>query len=494
MCESRTTSDAHHDTLTPEHDVSLPLVLDLDGTLIATDILAETLLIYVKSNPLRIVLVMLWLFKGRAHLKRRLAHAVVLDIERLPLRDEVVAYAQREVDAGRAAYIATASDVGVAERLKARLPFVGEVIGSDGVLNLKSAAKAATLKAKFPEGFAYVGDAAADLPVWEAAQEAIFVGGSAGVRRRLERLKGPVASIPLARLRPREWVKALRLHQWAKNSLIFVPVVLGGQTQSFAAWFACFLGFLSMGVLASATYVLNDLIDLHDDRGHWTKRHRAFASGRISIGVGLAVVPLGLIAGLGLGYLAKELPAVLMLCGYLAVTLSYSFGLKRVPVLDVVILAGLFTLRIALGAICAGVAWSPWLLVFSMFIFSSLSFAKRVTEIARLKARGGDQLSGRGYVAADEPFVLAMGVSLSSAAVFVMVMYLIQEAFHAEFYRAPQFLWTLPCILALWLGRIWLLCGRGELHDDPVVFAVRDKTSLALGGLLAASLALAVFF
>jgi 4-hydroxybenzoate polyprenyltransferase len=247
-----------------------------------------------------------------------------------------------------------------------------------------------------------------------------------------------------------------------------------------------------MGVLASTTYVLNDLVDLREDRLHWSKRTRAFASGRISIGAGLALIPFGLVAGLALSYAANGLSSLAALGLYLAITLSYSFGLKRVPILDVVLLAGLFTLRLAIGVVCSDVAWSSWLLVFSMFVFSSLSLAKRATEISRLKASGGVGLAGRGYLAADEPFVFAMGVSLASAAVLIMVMYLIAEAFQAKFYRTPAFLWTIPCGLGLWLGRIWLLCGRGQLDDDPVVFAVRDKISLVLGSVLFISLVASV--
>jgi 4-hydroxybenzoate polyprenyltransferase len=472
--------------------IATPLVLDLDGTLIATDILYESLLLFVRANPLNLFRALAWVFKGRAHLKHKLAQAVDLDVGRLPLREDVVSYAQAQVAGGREAYIATASDVDVAARLRGRLPFISGVIGSDGVVNLKSKAKAAALTARFPGGFTYVGDAPADLAVWAQASEAVFAGRSRALRRKLEQTKGPVLALPAKRTGLRDWAKALRLHQWAKNGLIFAPILLGGRILSAPAWIACLLGFLGMGCVASATYVLNDLIDLNDDRGHWSKRERAFASGKISIPVGLGVIPFGLIVGLGLAYAAAGTPAVLMLGAYLAATLGYSFGFKRVAILDVAVLAGLFTMRLAIGVVCAGVAWSAWLLVFSMFVFGSLSFAKRATEISRLKAKGGDRLPGRGYIAADEMVVVATGVSLASAAVFVMVMYLIQVAFHAEFYREPRLLWAFPGVLALWLGRIWLLCGRGELDDDPVVFAVRDKISLALGAVIALALAAAI--
>jgi 4-hydroxybenzoate polyprenyltransferase len=427
-------------------------------------------------------------------LKRKLADAVKPDFETLPLREDVVAYARAQAETGREVFIATAADLVLAQGVAQRLPFFKGVIASDGRTNLKGRHKAAALSARFPDGFAYVGDARPDLKVWEAAQEAVFVGGSSSLHGQVERLMGR----PVPWLRPpavslKAWIKALRLHQWAKNSLIFVPLVLGGAVWSEQAWLSCLLGFLGMGALATATYVINDLLDLENDRRHWAKRKRAFASGLISIPVAVAIIPLGLAIGLTLGWLGGAGPMLLVLGVYLATTLSYSFGLKRAPILDIVLLAGLFTLRLAAGVVCADVAWSNWLLVFSMFIFGSLSFAKRHTELARLKSIGGEHLAGRGYVVQDEPLILAMGVSLASAAVLVIVMYLMEEAFRARFFGAPWALWSLPVVLALWLGRIWLLCGRGQLHDDPVVFAIRDKISLGLGAFLVLSVATAAF-
>jgi 4-hydroxybenzoate polyprenyltransferase len=278
------------------------------------------------------------------------------------------------------------------------------------------------------------------------------------------------------------------LHQWSKNSLIFVPLILGGKLGSAEAWLSCLCAFLAIGIVASSTYLLNDLLDLESDRAHWTKRNRALASGRISIFTGLMLAPLGILLGLALGYWACGPFALLFLAVYLGVTIAYSLRLKRIPILDAAILATLFTLRLALGMVSADVRWSPWLLVFSMFIFGSLSLAKRLTEIIGLKGRSGHELGGRGYVVADEPLVMALGVSLSSASIFVII----EEAFQADFYRAPVFLWALPVILIIWLGRIWLLCGRGQLHDDPVVFAAKDKVSLSFGGLILLSIFAAV--
>ena len=304
--------------------------------------------------------------------------------------------------------------------------------------------------------------------------------------------------VEATRLPPRraelgDCVKLLRLHQWAKNGLIFLPLMLGGALFSGAAWLNCILGFLAMVLIASGTYVLNDLVDLQSDRRHWSKKTRAFASGLVSIPLGLVLAPACVVAGLALGALAGQWARMALLAGYLVTTVAYSLVIKRTPILDAMTLAGLFTLRLAVGVVAAQVLWSPWLLVFSMFIFSSLSFAKRSTELGRMAAAGLERMPGRGYVKADAPLVFALGVSLPTAATFVLVMYLIQDAFRHEFYRFPGALWTMPVVIALWTGRIWLLCGRQDLHDDPVLFAIKDKVSLLLGAAGALGVGVAVF-
>ncbi len=310
-------------------------------------------------------------------------------------------------------------------------------------------------------------------------------------RRLIEAMPQTAAQRPDARAVPTRggvasaWAAALRLHQWSKNLLLFAPLLLGGGGSDIGAWTACLIGFAAMGCLASATYVLNDLLDLAEDRAHGSKRHRPFASGRLPPRAGLVFVPFGTAAGLALGWMAGGPAAAAMLLAYLALTLAYSLRLKREPVLDVIALGGLFTLRLVLGVVCARMAWSPWLLVFSMFLFTSLSFAKRYAELERLTGQATAMIAGRGYGARDKPVVLALGVALACAAVLVLVTYLTGEAFRAPFYRDPHLLWGLPVTLTVWLGRVWILCGRGELPDDPTAFAVRDRTSLMLGAIVA---------
>ncbi|WP_271200688.1 UbiA family prenyltransferase [Methylopila turkensis] len=467
-----------------------PLAVDVDGTLIRGDLLAEQALVFLR-NPLRIFTLLFWMLKGRAALKRRLSESVEIDVEALPVNEELVAFIEAERAKGREIHLATASDALVAAKLAARFGFVDGVIASDGVSNLKGEAKAAALTKRFPGGFAYAGDAAADLPVWRAARETVVVGARASTLKAAEAIRPPLAVIPRPRIGARTVAKAARVHQWAKNALVFVPMVLGGKALDLETWAVTLAGFVLLGILASSTYLLNDLWDINDDRRHWSKRDRAFASGRLPIAAGLAAAPIGILIALG-GAALIGWGAFFALLGYLVVTLAYSFRLKQVAVLDVFTLAGLFTMRLVVGVALAGVVASPWLLVFSMFIFASLSFAKRHTEMVRVALAGKDKAAGRGYIAADAPFLICMGTATGMSAVLVMVLYIFNEAFPAGMYQTPGALWAFPCVLFLWLGRVWVLSGRDELHDDPVAFAVRDRPSIALGVVMALAFVAAI--
>jgi 4-hydroxybenzoate polyprenyltransferase len=282
----------------------------------------------------------------------------------------------------------------------------------------------------------------------------------------------------------------MRPHQWAKNALVFVPLILAGLVSHVDAVYATACAFLALGLVASSTYLVNDIWDLADDRSHWSKRNRPLASGRLPLATALTAVPIGLFAGLAVASLAGPATVAVVLI-YLAVTLLYSFALKRIPVLDGFVLASLFTLRLGAGIVASGAPPSPWLLVFAMFLFASLSFAKRHTEVARVIERGGTEVRGRGYKAMDLPLIMGIGMATGVAAVLIMVLYIINDAFRQSFYGNTAWLWGFPSILFLFVCRIWLKCGRGELHDDPVAFAVTDRPSLALGAALMVCFALA---
>ncbi|WP_436643587.1 UbiA family prenyltransferase [Microbaculum sp. FT89] len=473
---------------TPASEIPVPLVLDLDRSLIRCDVLHETALAFLRRNPLGVFTLMRWLMQGRAVLKRKLAEAVTVDVDSLPVNHDLADYAAAEKAKGRTVVLATASDLFVATRIAKRFAFIDRVVASDGVTNLKGAAKAETLCEMFPDGFTYAGDSAADLAVWKRAASVVVVEASPTVARKAARL-GPVeASFPRPSV-ARAMVKSARLHQWAKNALVFAPLVLGGQFANPAAWANAVLAFVAIGVLASTTYLLNDLFDLPDDRQHWSKRERPLASGRLPVATAVAALPVGFAVAFALAAMVGATAAG-VLAVYLVVTVAYSMQLKRQPIVDAFTLAVLFTLRLGLGVVAASVVVSPWLMVFSMFLFASLSFAKRHTEAERMATLGELRIAGRGYLSSDGPLILSMGVSSGLGAVMIMVLYLINDAFPGGLYANPVWLWAFPPILFLWIGRIWLLCQRGELNDDPVAFAVRDRTSILLGlGIVAAFLA-----
>lgn len=473
----------------PEPKSSVPLLVDLDGSLIRTDLLLESALAYVAAQPLRLFNLVVWLLKGRAYLKRKLAEAASLDLDLIPLNDEVVALATEAKRAGRQVFLVTASDEQLASKIAARFPFLDGVISSDGIRNLKGRNKAATVNERFPDGYDYVGDSAADLHVWRDARHVVAVSPSSATLRKVTALKKPLTVIE-GKSRIGALIKAARLHQWAKNMLIFVPALLSGTIANPATVLKCVFAFLALGLVAVGTYLINDLLDIAHDRRHWSKRFRPIATGDLPIGTALVAAAVSIAAGLAIGA-AVGLGVFIGITVYLVLTLSYSIHIKRLPILDVVVLATLFTLRLAIGIAAAQVFASPWLLVFSMFLFTSLSVAKRNTEIQRTAAKGETIVPGRGYVVADAPLALVLGVATGTASVLIMVLYLIFDAFNHEFYGNPNWLWWFPLILFIWVGRIWLISQRGELNDDPVAFALKDRQSLMLGAVMATAFVLA---
>lgn len=472
-------------------DQTIPLVLDLDGTLIRTDSLQEQALGLIRRKPFAIFKLVAWVFAGRVVLKERLAAAVPLDPEFLPVNEDVVALAQREAAKGRKIVLATAAHADTARPFLQRFPFITELLATEGTLNLKGKAKAEALSKRFPEGFDYAGDSRADLEVWKHARNAIPVGASSSTVRKARKS----ANVTEVITRPavlKAFIKCLRPHQWAKNMLVVVPAILSGRIIDPSTLLPLALAFFALSLTASATYVFNDLWDLQDDRQHWSKRRRPFASGALSLPTGIAGAMICFVAGLVLALLAG--PAVLLwVLVYVAVTLTYSLWLKRKVIHDAMTLASLFTLRLVVGMVAVSAVPSPWLFVFSMFFFTSLAFAKRHTEIARVIEKGGFWVNGRGYRASDLPLVLAAGISSSIAAVVIMVLYIIEDAHQQSFIKNGDWLWALPPLIFLISSRIWVVCQRGELDDDPVVFVVKDKVCLAYAGMAGISFFLAWF-
>ncbi len=287
-------------------------------------------------------------------------------------------------------------------------------------------------------------------------------------------------------------IESLRLHQWAKNALVFAPMILGGEIEEAGLWLSVCLAFIAMGLVSSSSYLVNDILDAAADRRHWSKRARPIASGRLSRRTGWIIAAFGLAAGLALGaFVSIAVFGVLLL--YVALTLAYSLYVKRIPLLDGFLLAILFTLRLGVGTAAAMLEPSPWLFVFSLFLFTSLSMAKRYVELARTPGRRKGTIAGRGYRPADAPLVMGVGLAAGISAVIIMIFYIIEDAYRESFDGNPLSLWGFPPIVFLLVCRIWLVTMRGEMHDDPVKFMLSDRTSYALGLALAVCFAFAWF-
>lgn len=470
---------------------AIPLCVDLDGTLLRTDTLHEAYLQLLRRQPLRALALLRFIPKGKAVFKRRVTEAAALDPATLPVNEVFLDYLREQKTAGRALALYSAADHHLVEAIARFHGLFDHAEGSDGITNVAGPAKLAVIRARYGDEFVYAGNAPVDLPIWCAARGTIVVSDS-------DRLASKAASMaPLeARFRPgggraAAWLKALRPHQWAKNLLLFVPVLLAGPLASLTDYGEAALGFVIFGLLASAGYVVNDLFDLEADRRHRSKRHRPFAAGRLSIREGVLGVGVLLLSALVLlaSMPVAFVPAAL---GYFGGTLAYSLALKREPMLDVLILAGLFTVRVLAGAMVLAVPVSIWLLSFSMFLFLSLALVKRYAELAELARVGAeDAIPGRGYGVIELAFLLALGSSTAVAAVVIFLIYLIDEKFPSGLYTEPYWLWLVFPLLLLWLMRLWRLTVQERMHEDPVFFALKDRASLLIGALVLACVLLA---
>ncbi|HEY8574524.1 UbiA family prenyltransferase [Phenylobacterium sp.] len=468
-----------------------PLVVDLDGTLIRSDTLDESFASAFFRRPfLTLWTVIVSLLGGRAQLKAALCRLGPIEAETLPFRHELIAYLADQKREGRELHLATAAHCDIAERVAASTGLFDQVFSSDGARNLKGRGKAEVLAAAFPDGFAYAGDSRADLAVWACAKSGVVVGSPAfaqevasrtPVERHIERTA--------AGFKP--WIKAARPHQWSKNAMIVVPVVLGWNHLTLAGGLAVLAALVLFSLLSSLTYVVNDIADLAADRRHPTKRARPFASGALPVRYGLVGAIVGIPAVLTAAWFVAP-PLAACMAAYGIVTVAYSSGLKRIPILDCFIIGSLFTLRLIAGITAASLIWSPWLLTFAASFFFSLALAKRHTELVGGGPAAVGPVPGRGYRYEDRGLTLVFGIAAATASIIILVLYLMEEVFPQGFYGHPQWLWAAPPILFLWVSRIWLLANRGEMHDDPVVFALKDRVSLGLGAVLAAAFLLAL--
>ncbi len=461
-----------------------PLVVDLDGTLLRSDLLLETGLAFVRHRPLKALRLFNWLVEGKAALKANLARAVDIDVTVLPYEPAVLDLVNSARNSGRKVVLATASHISLAERIAEHLGIFDQVLASDEKVNLSSHRKRDLLVEHFGvKGFDYVGNSSDDFSVWKVARDAYVVNPERGVERRAQAI-GNVKEVMLSNVASvKDWRKALRLHQWMKNILIFVPLLAAHQLGNYLLIWQGVMAFLFFGLCASSVYLLNDLLDLADDRHHGTKKFRPFASGRLSISSGIMVFPVLLIGAFAGAAMFLPWTFVATLVAYYILTFAYSLWLKRQMAVDVIALAALYTLRIIAGAAAFGLELTFWILAFSMFMFLSLALVKRYAELGEARRKGLTQKTrGRGYYPGDLEMISSLGASSGYLAVMVLALYIHDQA-TTSLYAHPQVIWLACPLLLFWVTRVWMLTHRGQMHDDPVVFAIRDRVSLMVGAL-----------
>ncbi|MFZ4748016.1 MAG: UbiA family prenyltransferase [Sphingomonas sp.] len=453
----------------------VPIVVDLDGTLTPTDTLVEAIVWLVRKSPMYLFAIFWWALRGRGQLKAEVAARVLFRPQLLPWREPLLAYLREQKAHGTPLVLATAADVSIASAVAAHLGLFDQVLSTEAGHNLKGSAKLVAIRENVGEVFVYAGDSRADVPIWNASTGAILVGVAS-------RTKAEIATgVRIERTFLREqgsfavWAEALRVHQWIKNVLLFVPLMTAFGFFQLERVATMAIAFLSFSLAASATYVANDILDLDSDRVHPRKRNRPFASGRLPILHGIAVAALAMAAGLAMAAaVSSAFLGMLML--YVALTTTYSWMLKTYVLADVLMLSLLYTIRIIAGAVAVKVPISSWLLVFSLFVFLSLALIKRCSELVLLDQSGALATKGRDYRVTDLTVLWPLGLASALAAVLVFCLFISAPETRAQ-YSLPELLWLDAIALTYWLARLWLKTSRSEMHDDPIVYAVRDHGS-----------------
>lgn len=467
-----------------------PLAVDLDGTLILSDTFHEGLVALAKQSPRSLPLLVRTLPLGKAAVKRAVVQRVVLDPALLPYNQDFLDYLRAERRAGRRIGLFTAADQSIADAVASHLGCFDVVRGSDGTHNLSGAAKAVAIEEEFGPVYAYAGDSAVDIPIFNKAAAAVLVGSKVRKLTSLQPSAKIEAKFPVLPPGLQTWAKALRIQHWSKNILVLVAPALAYPHVSLMQ---ALLLFTLLSVLASATYLVNDLADLPADRAHPKKSKRPLAAGALPVCDG-AVAAAGLILGsIAASVVALPFGCACVLASYLVITLLYSAYLKRIPMIDVTVLAGLFTLRVLAGSLVVTQPLSPWLLTFSMLFFLGLAAIKRYAELHRVVTTLGEHGSARGYSQQDIPILLSTGVATGLCAIVIFMIYLINEQYPQARYAHPDALWGVMPVLLVWTLRLWHLAVHGRMSEDPVVFALKDRFSQGAGLVILAVLAVARF-
>lgn len=470
----------------------IPLCVDLDGTLIRSDLLYEALAGLPKGGLGAFLRTPFWLLKGRAGFKREVASRVTLEPSLLPYDERLIEFLRGEKSRGRRLVLVTASDLRWAKQVAAHLGLFDEVMGSDGTTNLEGETKARALVERFGDrGFDYAGNGPADLPVWKKARRAIAVNAPPALERSLRRDGNLAEAFPPSPLTLTTLVKAIRARHWVKNLLVFIPIITAHKLQDGPILAAGALAFAAISLCASSIYLINDLLDLDSDRVHPDKRGRPLASGSLPIPLAVGLSLILMAAGIAIS-LRLPADAVKLVVVYLIATTAYSLSLKRRVLLDVFTLSFLYTLRVLLGGAATGLLLSPWFLAFSVFTFLSLAFSKRASELVRLKRAETTETPGRAYFARDHLTVQSCGITSAYLAAIVLALYL-QSDTVKRFYASPAWLWLLVPLFLYWISRIWVLVNRGAMDEDPVLFATRDRITYLTALISAAVLVLATY-
>lgn len=458
------------------------LYVDLDGTLTPSDLLLETALRLIRSNFFYGWLMVVWVFKGAWYFKQQVFSRMELDFQQLPINDIVVARVRQFKEQGYEVVLASASPMRDVQKIADRLKLFDRVIASEH-FNLKGKKKLQAIEADSAgRGFIYIGDAKADLPIWRQAEQAIAVNPGRVLRLKARALRIDLQTICTPGSTSKAALKAMRPQQWAKNALLFLPLMVAHESDPFM-WLTVFSVFWAFSLVASSTYIWNDLMDLPSDRQHPRKRHRPMASGALSIAHAFVLMKVLGACGLLLAWLVGGWPVLLVVVIYTLATLLYTFVLKRIAFVDVLTLGLLYTLRVIAGGVAAGLLVSNWLLATSLFVFLSLALVKRCAELEFLQLEGGQDPQGRGYRMSDLGYLVSMGVSSGFMAVTVIALYVDSQA-GSMLYSNPLFLWGICPVFLYWIMRIWILTSRKEMIDDPVHFAIHDRVSWCVLGVI----------
>ncbi len=467
---------------------NVALCVDLDRTLVKTDLLWEGIFLLIKENGRALLHLPFWLWKGIAKLKYEIAHRTLLDFDLLPYRSEVLALIHQAQVEGRPIVLVSAAHELLAAKVAQHLGCFSEIIATRDSVNLKGERKRVALEQRFGrKQFDYVGDARADLPVWAAARRGFVVTNNQRLFRRASAVAS-VTEIKTGASGLKLLVRAMRLHQWSKNILVFVPIIMAHEVLNLRVFTNAALAFFAFSLVSSSVYLVNDLLDLQSDRAHEIKRARPLAAGDVNGTEGFILASSLLFFGLVIPLVAGIPFLSAMLLGYFAMSFAYSCFFKRIAIMDVLVLAGFYTLRIFAGSAATGIRISGWLLAFSMFFFLSLALVKRCSELIDV-APG--MPGSRGYFPADLPRIATFGVASGLVSVLVLVLYVMNPEV-TVLYRHPDALLFICPLLLYWISRTWILTTRGMMHDDPIIFALHDRLSYLVGFLAGLSMYLAI--